>query len=67
MNSIFHLKGLSCQSCAKLATMKIEKVPGVKGVRVDLESGRTEIDSDREIEAKEIESALNGTDYQVVL
>lgn len=67
MNTTFYLEGLTCQACAQLAKKRIEKVSGVKEVKVNPEDGRAEIDSDREIEAREIQSALSGTDYQVIL
>jgi copper chaperone CopZ len=61
----FTLTGLTCVSCQKLSKIKLEKIDGVKKVRVELD-GKTEIDSDREIKLEEIEKAVAETHYKIL-
>ncbi len=43
--TVFHVEGLSCEGCAALLTEALRSVPGVSGVRVDVESGQVVLQS----------------------
>lgn len=62
----FRLSGLTCPSCKKLTERKIAGILGVIGVSVNLETGETLIESERDIQLAEIKDVLNDTHYQVI-
>jgi copper chaperone CopZ len=64
----FILKGLHCDACAKVCTLKIKKIDGVTDVRVTRngEEALGELDAARNIGTEEIQEALAGTDYTVI-
>lgn len=39
-SSTFAVTGMTCQHCVASVTEEVSQVPGVTGVRVDLDSGR---------------------------
>ncbi len=59
------IAGLSCESCVKLCTMKLKKLPGVQGVSIDLKSGDATVSADGPITLEELQVALAGTHYEV--
>jgi copper chaperone CopZ len=61
----FRLQGLTCEACVKLSTIKIKNLIGESVVKIDLESGRAEVSSDRDISLDKIRLALAGTAYEV--
>jgi len=63
MKSTFHIVGLSCESCVKLTTMKLRKLPGVTDVSVDLKSGVATITSDPPVTLEQVQAALTETHY----
>jgi len=56
--------GLTCPACKTLVERRIAKISDVKTVTVDLSSGKTVIEADREIPLVEIKTALEGTPYE---
>lgn len=64
ITTIITLTGLTCPACKTLCEKRIAKIPGVKTVTVDLSSGKTVIEADREIPLAEIKTALEGTPYE---
>lgn len=66
MNTInFKLKGLTCGACVKLATKRLQKVEGVENVKIDLESGDTEITSSSVIKPEQLAQSLKDTHYSI--
>lgn len=61
----FKLKGLTCEACQKLTSRRIQRIPGVHAVTVDLASGIASLTADRNIARTEIQSSLEGTHYTV--
>lgn len=55
--------GMSCQHCVAAVTRALESVPGVTGVRVDLESGLARVQG--EAEAAALERAVIDAGYGV--
>ncbi|MDZ7814861.1 MAG: SO_0444 family Cu/Zn efflux transporter [Planctomycetota bacterium] len=45
-----NVRGMTCEHCVKAVTRAIEKVDGVKSVRVDLESGIASVEGNPEVE-----------------
>ena len=66
MNSInFKLKGLTCEACIKLATGRIKKIPGVKDVKISLETGDAKVVSIADIDLDIIKHSIVDTNYNV--
>ena len=63
---LFKLSGLTCPACKKIAEKRIATIPGVKQVRVNLDSGKAIINSDRDVRLQEIKEVLKDTRYQVI-
>lgn len=61
----FKLNGFHCESCIKLATMRLKKIAGVQDVSFFDTDGNGNLIAERVIEKVEIEKALEGTDYTV--
>ncbi|HAR99566.1 MAG: Heavy metal-associated domain protein [Candidatus Moranbacteria bacterium GW2011_GWC2_37_73] len=65
MNEIkFKVNGFHCESCVKLATMKIEKIAGVESVDIK-EDGEAAIQASREIGLDEIGEAVKMAGHTV--
>lgn len=61
----FKLNGFHCESCAKLATMRLKKIVGVQEVKFADEEGNGILIAERLVDKVEIEKALEGTEYTV--
>lgn len=58
MNEIkFKVNGFHCESCVKLATMKIKKITGVESVDIQ-DDGQAIVRADREIGLDELSEAV---------
>ena len=63
--NVFRLSGLTCTACKKISEKRISAIPGVSAVEVDFNTGETVVRSIQPISHLDIESALEGTPYQV--
>ena len=61
----FKIEGFHCESCVKLATMKIKKIAGVENVNIQA-NGESVIEANREIGLEEISQAVEAVGYTVV-
>jgi copper chaperone CopZ len=61
----FKLNGFHCESCIKLATMRLKKIAGVQEVEFADADGSGKLIAERIIDKVEIEKALEGTEYTV--
>lgn len=63
------VEGMTCQHCVGSVSTELMKLPGVTGVEVDLHPESTSqvvIESEDELAAPDIESAIDEAGYQVV-
>lgn len=58
--------GMTCGHCVSSVKEEIGELPGVTDVRVDLESGRVEIDSTAPLSDEQIRAAVAEAGYEVV-
>lgn len=66
MNEVkFKLNGFHCESCVKLAKMRLKKIAGVQEVEFADPDGNGKLIAERLISKDEIEKSLEGTDYTV--
>ncbi len=57
--------GMTCGHCVNAVTEEVAQVPGVTAVDVDLASGKVIIDSEHDVEADDIKSAVEEAGYQL--
>jgi copper chaperone len=57
--------GMTCGHCASSVREEVGSIPGVTAVDVDLASGEVTVDSDRQVEADAIKSAVEEAGYQL--
>ena len=50
----------------KLASRRLEKIYGVRGVQIDLKSGETRVSSDNQLDLEILEESLADTNYSIV-
>lgn len=61
----FKVLGLTCEACVKLASKRLEKIPGVIEVKLDLASGEARISSEVSLSRDTLAASLAGTDYSI--
>ncbi|KKQ53460.1 MAG: hypothetical protein US70_C0003G0003 [Parcubacteria group bacterium GW2011_GWD2_38_11] len=61
----FKLNGFHCESCVKLATMRLKKIVGVREINFIDTDGNGALIAERVIDKVEIEKVLEGTGYTV--
>jgi copper chaperone CopZ len=65
MNEIkFKVNGFHCESCVKLATMKIKKIEGVEKVDIQ-DNGEAVIESNREVSMEELSEAVAAAGHTI--
>jgi copper chaperone len=57
--------GMTCGHCAASVREGVVNLPGVTAVDVDLASGKVTIDSEREVEADAVKSAVEEAGYEL--
>jgi copper chaperone len=62
----YTVRGMTCGHCVRAVQDEVGRVPGVRDVDVDLESGRVVVTSDREVASDEIRAAVDEAGYEVV-
>jgi copper chaperone CopZ len=62
---ILTIHGMGCESCVAAVNEAVERVPGVERVRVDLASGRAEIEGDPTLDANAVRDAVEAAGYEV--
>lgn len=60
----FKVNGFHCESCVKLATMKIKKIQGVQSVDIE-DNGDAVVEADREIGLAEFSEAVAAAGHTV--
>jgi copper chaperone CopZ len=61
----FKITNLSCEACQKLSQGVLDEIPGVISVEVDLKSGLTKIEAEKEISWQDIAQSLAEIDKKV--
>ncbi len=57
--------GMSCGHCASSVRDEVGNIPGVTAVDIDLASGKVTIDSERQVDADAIKTAVEDAGYQL--
>ena len=65
MTTTYAVTGMTCGHCAAAVTSEIETIGGVTGVRVDVESGRVDVEGEGFTDAQ-VREAVDEAGYAVV-
>ncbi|MEY9213155.1 heavy-metal-associated domain-containing protein [Thermobifida halotolerans] len=60
------VSGMTCGHCVSSVKEEIGELPGVTDVRVDLQSGRVEVDSETPLTDVQLRGAVAEAGYEVV-
>ncbi|NKY35327.1 heavy-metal-associated domain-containing protein [Nocardia speluncae] len=63
--SKYHVNGMTCQHCASFVTEEIERIPGVTGVAVDLDSGQVSVRSEVALHIADVRAAVEEAGYEL--
>ena len=66
MTSTYMVKGMTCGHCVRSVTEEVSEVAGVRGVDVDLASGRVTVSSAQPVDDAAVRAAVAEAGYQVV-
>lgn len=64
--SRFQLSGLTCSSCEKIITKKLNTIEGITDIQVSSINGIVSVVAPKTISTQEIETSLQGTHYKVI-
>ena len=65
MNTIVTVSGMTCDHCINAVTEELMKLSEVTDVKIQLDSGTVDIESDSELNPALIESAIQEAGYEV--
>lgn len=63
--SKYHVNGMTCQHCVSFVTEEIERIPGVIGVAVDLDSGQVSVSSEVALRIADVRAAVEEAGYEL--
>ena len=63
--SKYHVNGMVCQHCVSFVTEEIERIPGVTGVAVDLDSGQVSVRSEAALHIADVRAAVEEAGYEL--
>ncbi len=66
MASVLKVKGMSCQHCVMSVTKALNKLEGIRNVKVDLPKGEVSFDNTKALAPDKIEKTIEDAGYQVV-
>lgn len=61
----YTVTGMTCGHCASSVREEIGALDGVRDVRVDVQSGRVEVDADRPLATEAVRAAVDEAGYQL--
>lgn len=61
----YTVTGMTCGHCVSAVTEELNRLPGVRDVRVDLESGAVTVASDGPLPIDEVRNAVDEAGYQL--
>jgi copper chaperone len=66
MASALKVKGMSCNHCVMSVTKALDKLDGIKNVKVDLQKGEVSFDNTKVIGSEKVEKAITDAGFEVV-
>jgi copper chaperone len=65
--SVFTVQGMTCSHCVSAVRTEVAKVPGVRGVEVDLDASQVTVRTDGDPEVAALRAAVEEAGYQLVV
>ena len=62
----YTVQGMTCGHCVRAVTTEIMKLAGVEDVRITLESGAVQVDSDAALDVEAVAAAVDEAGYALV-
>jgi len=59
----YNVTGMTCGHCASAVTEELTRIAGVREVRVDVASGRVDVDSDQPLADAAVRTAVDEAGY----
>ncbi len=59
----FRVVGMKCEGCLKKTEKALSSLPGVKNVKIDLESGLSEVEAEDFLAEAELSNAVMGVGF----
>lgn len=66
MKQVVKVEGMTCGGCANTVKQRFAGLPNVASVDVDLDKKQATLESSERVSNKDLQTALEGTNYQVV-
>ncbi|MFJ9542125.1 heavy-metal-associated domain-containing protein [Streptomyces sp. NPDC101225] len=66
MQSVYHVKGMTCSHCVQAVTSEIGGLPGIEDVQVDLASGQVTVNSEQPPDLAAVAAAVDEAGYELV-
>lgn len=63
--SVYTVKGMTCQHCVASVTEEISEIAGVQGVDVQLDTGRVTVTSATPLSDEDVRTAVTGAGYEL--
>lgn len=63
--STYTVTGMTCGHCVASVTEEISEIDGVRGVDVDLETGRVTVSSDQPLDDATVKAAVEEAGYEL--
>jgi copper chaperone len=60
------IKGMTCNHCVMAVTRTLEKIDGVKNVKVDLQKGEATFDEAKPVDMEVVKGGIKKAGYDVV-
>jgi copper chaperone len=57
--------GMTCDHCVRSVSEELSRVPGVRGVEVDLATGAVDVTSDGPLALEDVRSAVDEAGYEL--
>lgn len=67
VSQAFVVRGMSCDHCARAVTREVEKLSGVRDIRVDVGTGVVTVDTDAVLSVTDVVAAIDEAGYELVL
>ncbi|BCJ26217.1 heavy-metal-associated domain-containing protein [Actinocatenispora sera] len=61
----YTVTGMTCGHCASAVSTELRGLPGVEAVRVDVASGRVEVDANQPLATDAVAAAVDEAGYQL--
>ena len=62
----YRVSGMTCGHCVQAVTSELDRLPGIRGVRIDLATGAVTVASDAALREEDVRGAVDEAGYELV-